>query len=121
MNELCADVKIILCEALKVDQARITFNWMFCLIRQLQFEMYLDQNTRYQAGCSPVTGKDVLNRMTPAAEFQSTDRQVEYFPGCKIAIRESHYTMNSRANPWMLSFNPEVSFLSGHAGLLSCL
>jgi hypothetical protein len=115
IDELHADMKFVLCEAFKVDQVRLAFNCLCFQIRQLQFEMYLDHNIHYRAGRSPVFGKDVMNRMTRAAEFQPVSRQVEYLSSREITVRESHDTMNIGLNPWMRSFNPEVLFHSIHA------
>jgi hypothetical protein len=72
VDELHADVEYILGKAFRMYDPRGGIEGQPGLRRQLQFELDLDHDTRDLSGGSLVSRENMMDGVTPAAEFETT-------------------------------------------------
>ena len=96
----------ILCQPFRMYDSGRGIEGQAVLHRSVQIEQYLDRDARNLSWNSLVFGKDVMGRVTVAAEFDAADRQIDYHGGQVLTLRQTHCTRGLCVKAKVLSFFP---------------
>ena len=104
--KLYANMENILREALRMNDPRSGIEGLALLYRGLQIEPYFDHHARYLPWNALVFGKNMMGRVTTAAECDAAGRQVDYYGGEVFTRRQAHCTRDICVKAEVLSFFP---------------
>jgi hypothetical protein len=113
VDELYAYVENILGKAFRMYDPGHQIEGKTGLRRWLQVELDLDHNARDLSWRSLVLRQDLIDNVTPAAEFETAGRQIDDYGGKNLPLRQMHCSRDLSVKPGVLSFFLVHVFRSG--------
>ena len=104
VDELYAHMENILGKAFRMYDPGPGIEGQPGLCRWLQVELDLDHDARDLSGGTLILRQDLMDCVTPAAEFKTAGRQIDDHNGEILPLRQAYCTRNLCVNPEILSF-----------------